>query len=248
MGTGHEDPRERRRDELRRIVYGAPGDPPDELVAELVELEEELARSRGPVAHEDLATDGSDRPSGATGAVGADRPRDPVEAVEWQTPSRRRRRRSPRRVLATSVVVATAVMFMLGPARDALAPPQGLEIFERAQTEAERKSADDVATDARLDPYTPEALRSLGRLFGYEFWAYREDGLVCMLSQRPYFFDWERSCATIDVFRESELTRRIGADTIRDGSRPRRFQPGDVVVVGWGPASIELEWRLEPAS
>ncbi|MEV1132045.1 hypothetical protein [Agromyces sp. NPDC049794] len=246
MGTGHEDPRERRRDELRRIVYGTPGDPPDELVAELVELEEDLARPHRPVAGEGQATDGSDRPSGAVGTVWADRPLDPIEAVEWRPPSRRRR--SPRRVLATSAAVVAAAMVMLGPVRDALAPPEGLEIFERAQTDEERRSADEVATDARLDPYAPEALRSLGRLFGYGFWAYREDGLVCMLSQRPYFFDWEESCATLDAFRESELTQRIGADTIRDGSRPRRFHLGDIVVVGWGPTSIELEWRLEPAS
>ena len=42
------------------------------------------------------------------------------------------------------------------------------------------------------------------------------------------------------------LTRRIPADDIRDGARPRRIGPGDVVVVTWGPESTEVEWTVEP--
>jgi hypothetical protein len=67
-----------------------------------------------------------------------------------------------------------------------------------------------------------------------------------MLSRRLYFFDWERSCATLDEFQANGLTRRIAADDIRDGARPRRVGPGDEVVVTWGPDSTDIEWTVEP--
>ena len=38
----------------------------------------------------------------------------------------------------------------------------------------------------------------------------------------------------------------IAADDIRDGARPRRIGPGDVVVITWGPDSTDVEWVVEP--
>ena len=52
MGTDEDEQLERRRDELRRIVYGQPGEPSPEVAAELAALEEELA-----VAEPDAGTD-----------------------------------------------------------------------------------------------------------------------------------------------------------------------------------------------
>ncbi len=43
MGTDEDEQLERRRDELRRIVYGQPGEPSPEVAAELAALEEQLA-------------------------------------------------------------------------------------------------------------------------------------------------------------------------------------------------------------
>ena len=77
------------------------------------------------------------------------------------------------------------------------------------------------------------------------FWVFRDGGAVCMLSRRLYFFDWERSCATLQEFQAAGLTRRIAADDIRDGARPRRVGPGDEVVVTWGPDSTGIEWTVE---
>ena len=72
---------------------------------------------------------------------------------------------------------------------------------------------------------------------------FRDDGRICMLSRRLYFFDWERSCATLQEFQAHGLARRIAADDIRNGARPRVVGPGDVVLVTWGAESTEIEWE-----
>ena len=148
-------------------------------------------------------------------------------------------------LLGVLVVIAVAAA-LLATVRGALSPPQGLGVFERAQTAEELDRADEVATGARLQPADTEALRSLGRAFGHDFWVYRDDERVCLLSQRQYFFEWVETCASPEVFAAHGLTRRIAADDIRDGARPRRIGPGDVVVVTWGPESTEVEWTVEP--
>ena len=90
------------------------------------------------------------------------------------------------------------------------------------------------------------SLRSLGRAFGHDFWVFRDDQRVCLISRREFFFGWVETCASLEVFAANGLTRRIPADDIRDGARPRRIGPGDVVVVTWGPESTEVEWTVEP--
>ena len=143
------------------------------------------------------------------------------------------------------LLVATGIA-LVGPARDALSPPRGLGVFQHELLPDDLELVDQVATGARLGPDEAATLRSLGRAFGYEFWVFRDDGRVCMLSRRLYFFDWERSCATLQEFQAHGLTRRIAADDIRDGARPRRVGPGDEVVVTLGPDSTEIEWEVEP--
>ena len=236
MATEQDDRLVRRRDELRRIVYGTPGDPPEHVAEELARVEEELA-----------ARDGSGR--GTTGRADASGPAPATaEALEWEEERAAVRRRPwPRWALAASVALVGAAL-LIGPVRDLLSPPRGLGVFERAQTDLEQNLADRVAAAARLDPYDPEGLRSLGSVFNYDFWAYREDDRVCLLSQREYFFAWQETCATVDEFRAAPLTRRISSDDIRDGGRPRRLAPGEVVVVSWGAMSLELEWEIESTS
>ena len=278
MGTDQDDQLERRRDELRRIVYGQPGEPSPEVAAELAALEEELAardattRDRRTRARTTRArTDGGRGRRGRRDGDGADR------RAGWTTrsaPARRRRCRpagpplppdgpaphegpapSPRRrrvawVLGgtLAVLVAIAVAFaVLAPARDALSPPRGLGVFEREQTEEELDRANQVATGVGLESEEDVAtLRSLGRAFGYDFWVWRNDERVCLLSQRQFFFEWVETCASIEVFGRYGLTRLIAADDIRDGARPRRIGPGDVVVITWGPDSTDVEWVVEP--
>jgi hypothetical protein len=134
---------------------------------------------------------------------------------------------------------------VLEPAREALSPPRGLAVFERAQTAEERGRTDEIATAAELQPSEAASLRTLGRAFGHDFWAFRDDDRVCLLVRRQFFFSWVTNCTSIEGFAAHGLSRRIVADDIRDGARPRRIGPGDVVVTTWGPESIELEWTVE---
>lgn len=268
MATEHDDPLVRRRDELRRIVYGTRGEPSSDVVDELARVEDELVlrehsggfeRDRIAVGDAALrpdherATRASAAPaerakSAATwpGAAAA-APPPTAEAPQWEEPSARRRRPWVKWAFAASVAVV-GIAIVVGPVRDLLSPPRGLDVFERSQTEEEQDVANQVATGARLDPYAPERLRSLGSLFGYQFWAYREGDSVCLLSQRQYFFAWEASCTTVDDFGASPLSRRISTDDVRQGARPPRWHPGDVIVVTWGAQSMELEWEIEPRS
>jgi len=252
MGTDQDDQLERRRDELRRIVYGQPGEPSPEVAAELAALEEELA-VRPP---DDAGSDHAGAEAAAANDAGADDadddegsvPPDGSAASDGPAPSPRRRRVAWVLGGTLAVLVAIAVAFaVLAPARDALSPKRGLGVFEREQTEVELDRANQVATGVGLESEEDVAtLRSLGRAFGYDFWVWRNDERVCLLSQRQYFFEWVETCASIEVFGRYGLTRLIAADDIRDGARPRRIGPGDVVVITWGPDSTDVEWVVEP--
>ena len=228
MDTEPHDPRERRRDELRRIVYGAPGEPPAGAVAELFTLEASLA------AGDD--GDGSARSERSAGIDTA--AAQPVDAP----PARRRVSRWG--IAAALVAVAVGAAIVIGPARFTLSPPRGLEVFSRAPTDEERAVADDVVSAAQLRETSATALRSLGSLFGYEFWAYRAGDRVCLLSQREFWFAWVDECVSAEEFGRSGLTRSIPADDLRDGAGLRDLQADDVLLVRWGPRSTALEWWI----
>lgn len=263
MGIEHEDPLERRRDELRRIVYGTPGGSEADAAVELAEVEAELAaRAAATIAAPEAvaAWDGvlaasvaPDSRSPAATAVEAFEPEssagtEPSASHPTEEPPARWR---PSRgqvlaaILALLLLVAVGIA-LIGPAREALSPPRGLGVFEREVEPDDLDRVDQVTTGARLGPDEAMTLRTLGRAFGYEFWVFRDDGRVCLLSQRLYFFEWVQTCATLQEFQAHGLTRRISADEIRHGARPRRIGPGDVVVVTWGPESTDLEWHVEP--
>lgn len=255
MGIEHEDPLERRRDELRRIVYGTRGGAESDAATELAEVEAELAartRVGAPAVPAASVSPGSSKSLGTSPPDAAPDP-DATDATDAAPPAAEEPR-PPWRPTRTQAIVAAIVAFvviatgiaLVGPARDALSPPRGLGVFERELLPDDLELVDQVATGARLGPDEAATLRSLGRAFGYEFWVFRDDGRICMLSRRLYFFDWERSCATLQEFQAHGLTRLIAADDIRDGARPRRIGPGDVVVVTWGPDSTEIEWTVEP--
>ena len=268
MDTEHEDPLERRRAELRRIVYRTPEKPAPAVAAELAAVEAELAardRGEGLEASARPGRASPDRPSPVERADESAEPPEPFEPAtepaalrEQVEPFEPRPdgpdstvRRRPARTWLLAAAVAVLVLLgggiaLLGPVRDALSPPRGLAVFEREQTPEELDRADEVATGAGLQASDIASLRSLGRAFGYDFWVFRDDQRVCLLSRREYFFGWVETCASLEVFAAHGLTRRIPADDIRDGARPRRIGPGDVVVVTWGPESTEVEWTVEP--
>lgn len=231
METADEDRLARRRDELQRIVFGTPGGAQAEAEEELVAVERELAARRG------------DEPD----VVGAATLPDAVipEAIA----DRASRPRGRRRLIATAVVLVLigVGVALSGGVREALSPPRGVGIFERAPSAAELALVDRVAQTASVSADDALSLRSLGRVFGYDFWAYRNGHQVCLLSQRPFFFDWVRTCASHHGFERFGLSRRISGGDIRSIARPQRIQPDDVVVVSWGPDSIEVEWYVEPA-
>lgn len=257
MDSESEDLLDHRRDELRRIVYGTPGEPPARVVAELVALEHELQL---------VARDGGDRePSSSrrpalSSESGAQRREgepesgpepepglEPIEepdrlAVPVPAPTRRWR-------LATSLIalaVTAGAIALLGPAREVLSPPRGLEVFERSPSAEELERAFEVSAAAQLDPAVSSSLRSIGHAVGYQVWVYRDGGSVCLLTQRDFWFAWVSSCVSLEEFRERGLVRRIPAGEISDLTRPKPVSPDDVVLVEWGPWSAGVEWHDVP--
>ena len=244
MDAEAEDPLERRRDELRRIVYGTPAEPPADVVAELLALEDELVArgdaDRGPPPSESSTPVAEPLmpPSSAT-AASTDEPVVEAEGPPGRAPMRHR---GVARAL-TVLALAGAAIAVLGPARDLLSPPRGLEVFERPPSAAELDRAGDVVEAAYLDPVPSSSLRSVGHVVGYEVWVYRDGRSVCLLTQRDFWFAWVRSCVSLDEFNERGLVRRIPAAEISDLTRPSPVEPDDVVLVEWGPRSTGAEWR-----
>ena len=254
MSTEEEDPLERRRDELRRIVYGASGEPPEDVAAELAAIERELESRDGAGSAGAEASDSSARwtdaePGAASGSTGDPSTSSSASAVD--APGTARPTRTPGHLLIAviaALVLIVAGIAVIGPVRELLSPPRGLDVFERPPTAEELELADQVALAAELEPEDASTLRSVGRVFGYKFWVHRDGDQVCLLSQREYFFEWVRACTTLDGFRRSGLARWIAGDDIPDSARPSRIRPEDLVEVTWGPRSIEVEWRVLPAS
>ncbi|MDQ0573958.1 hypothetical protein [Agromyces albus] len=238
-----EDDLERRRDELRRIVYGAPGEPPAAVAAELAAVERELGAregSDGP-GPEDLGP-GRRAEAAVSGAAAATAP-------AASPPRRRRLSRGWAFLVAAAAILLVAVgLAVLAPVREALSPPRGLEVFDRPPTAEERDRAREVVVGAHLEARGAVVLRSLGHVVGYEFWAMLDGDQVCLLSRREFFFDWFATCTSRERFDTYGLTRWISVDDIRHGARPSRALPDDIVVASWGPRSSEVEWRVAPGS
>jgi len=256
MDSESEHMLDHRRDELRRIVYGTPGEPPARVVAELVALEHELQL---------VARDGGDRgPSSsrrpALSSEGARRrqresepgpepeqglePIDEPDRLALPVPAPTRRWRFA--TALTALAVTAGAIALLGPAREVLSPPRGLEVFERSPSAEELERAFEVSAAAQLDPAVSSSLRSIGHAVGYQVWVYRDGGSVCLLTQRDFWFAWVSSCVSLEEFRERGLVRRIPAGEISDLTRPKPVSPDDVVLVEWGPWSSGVEWHDVP--
>lgn len=232
MRTDAEDPLTLRRDALRRIVYGTP-DPSAAVIAELVEVEAEFAARDG-----DASSDAS-------------QPNDPKPGTRTETVARfgnPARGPLPRWVLIGAAAVALmAAAIVLDPVRIAMSPPRGLEIFDHLQPAYQRGLAMKVAESAQL-PSSPAGMRSLGRVFGYEFWVHRDGDAVCLLSRRDFWFDWIDECVGLDTFSSSGVTRAIPADELTDRARSRAdISPDEVVIVRWGADSLDIEWSIVSA-
>ena len=238
MDTRPEDPLERRRDELRRLVYGTPEGASEEIEAELLEIERAMAASvREREVVVETPVDPSEPGLEETDVL-AEPARDARDArLSWPAGWRGF-------ALAGAVVVIAATVLALGPIREVIDPPRGLSIFDRAQTAQELRSVDRIVDAADLRPEATVELRSLGRVFGHDFWAYRHDDRVCLVTQRLYWYDWIQKCVTVRQFEADGLTRRIPVDDVRADALPGGVRDDDVIVVTWGPRSIELQWRI----
>ena len=233
MRTDAEDPLTLRRDALRRIVYGTP-DPSASVIAELVEVEAELAARDG-----DASSDAS-------------QPNDPKPGTRAETVARfgnSARGPLPRWVLIGAAAVALmAAAIVLDPVRIAMSPPRGLEIFDHLQPAYQRGLATKVAESAELQSSSPSGMRSLGRVFGYEFWVHRDGDAVCLLSRRDFWFDWVDECVGLDTFSSSGITRAIPADELTYRARSRAdISADEVVIVRWGADSLDIEWSIVSA-
>jgi hypothetical protein len=229
MDTRSEDPLERRRDELRRLVYGTPDGASEEIEAELLAIERAMAAS---VREREVVVEGPIEPR-HSGLDETDVPADRAREARWRGFA-----------LAGAVVVIAAAVLALGPIRDVTDPPRGLSIFDRAQTVQELRSVDRIVAAADLGPDATVELRSLGRVFSHDFWAYRHDDRVCLVTQRLYWYDWIQNCVTVGQFEADGLTRRIPVADVREDALPGGVQGDDVIVVSWGPRSMELQWHI----
>lgn len=236
MPTEADDPLAQRRDALRRIVYGTP-DPSEAAIAELTAVDAEFV-ARAAVADRDRRAAATSEPPPARDSA----PELDTEAPH-PTPSGRRRL-LPWVIGAVIAVMIAAVVPLLAPVRAALSPPPALELFERPATAEEEQLAPDVVAHAGLQATPSSTVRRLERGLGYEFWAYRDDDRVCLLSRREYWFPWVHECASVEEFAASGLTRVIPAGELSDSVRPSGVSPDELVVVTWGPTSIELEWSV----
>lgn len=272
MSTAGEDPLERRRDELLELVYGPAGEPSDEIVAELAALEAELVARRGDADR--VAAPAPTEPTESMESTESTESTEPTEPTEspgstestgsTASPDRgptgdsgattagglRRPMRPTRTVaIASAILVLIAAWFLLvEPVRGLLSPARGLGTFERPPTVEEQLRAADVAAAAGLEPAEAVTLRAVGRLFGHEFWVHRDArDRVCLLSRREFWFDWIDECVSLAEFEEAGLSRSIAGDDIRDDARPARIRPDDVVIVRWGPRSLDVGWDVEPA-
>ena len=91
MGTDQDDQLERRRDELRRIVYGQPGEPSPEVAAELAALEEELAvRAPDDAGSDHAGAEAAGSDAGANDAGDDDGRRRPTTGAARSTGAARR--------------------------------------------------------------------------------------------------------------------------------------------------------------
>ncbi len=236
MPTEADDPLAQRRDALRRIVYGTP-DPSDADIAELTAVEADFV-ARQAVADADRRAAATPEPPQARDAaaeLGAEPP--------YTTPSSRRLL-LPWLVGASLAVMIAVVALLLAPMRAALSPPRALEVFERPATAEEQQLAADVVADAGFQPSSSSTVRRLERGLGYEFWAYRDDDRVCLLSRREFWFPWVHECATVEEFAASGLTRVIPAGELSDSARPSGVTPDELIVATWAPTSLELEWSV----
>jgi hypothetical protein len=225
---------EARAAELRRAVYGTPGGHETDAVAELAQVEDALARLRGPPA-------GSESPS-AAGAPAAN-----ADATDAAAPlARRRRTRGILIAVAAAVaVVVVGAALALGPIREFAGPPRGLAVFDRAPVDAD---AGPRGSDVTLDQSAASTLRHIGRVAGHDVWVFRDGTDVCMIAQLGEENGWGANCVTEEVFLDRGIRRYIAYDELCDETRPPGLEPGTAVALAWNAESTEVEWSIVPIS
>ncbi|PWC03645.1 hypothetical protein [Agromyces badenianii] len=237
-----------RRDELRRVVYGAPGGHESNAVAELADVErqleqlEQLAQLRamqesaaGSAEGDRAAEGGVD--DGVVARTGLSRPR----------PGRPWFARPVVALLGAAVAVAVGggLAVALDPWADAGEPPRGLEVFERADDDVDAAPRAFVAALGREAVAT---FRNIGRAVGHDVWVFRDGRDVCMIAQRRPWSSWGANCVSETKFMRSGISQFITYDEFSGQARPAGLDYSSAVELTWTNGSAEVEWSIVPAS
>lgn len=239
-----------RRDELRRVVYGAPGGESggassageSDAATEMLAVEHELARLRA-------ADEAETAPSAGIGTGPAAKALATAGAAESTTSTRLRTRRrlalAAAGILAAGIVIGLGVALAAEPVANLVAPPRGLEVFDRAR--------DDVDTGPRafvavLGADAVSSFRSIGRAVGHDVWVFRDGDEVCMIAQTQNRSSWGANCVSETEFRRTGIRQYLSYDELGDQARPAGLDPASAVALTWTDRSDAVEWSIAPSA
>jgi hypothetical protein len=234
-----------RRDELRRVVYGAPVDGSgaageSDAATELLAVEHELARLRAAGEAAAGTRTGTGLATNTAGTSGA---------IESSTSRRLRTRRrsalAAAGILGVGVAIGIIVTVAAGPIADLFAPPRGLEVFDRAR--------DDVDTGPRafvavLGADAVSSFRSIGRAVDHDVWVFRDGDAVCMIAQTQNRSSWGANCVSETEFRRTGIRQYLSYDELDDQARPAGLDSASAVALSWTDRSDTVEWSIVPSA
>ncbi|MEF3402597.1 hypothetical protein [Agromyces sp. CCNWLW203] len=246
-----------RRDELRRVVYGAPGGGSgaassageSDAATELLVVEHELARLRAADEVNAASSAGTGTGTGTDlGAGLAEKTSATAGAAESTTSTRLRTRRRPALaaagILAAGIAIGIGVTLAAEPVANLVTPPRGLEVFDRAR--------DDVDTGPRafvavLGADAVSSFRSIGRAVDHDVWVFRDGDAVCMIAQTQHRSSWGANCVSETEFRRTGIRQYISYDELGE-ARPEGLDPASAVALSWTDRSDTVEWSIVPSA
>lgn len=230
-----------RREELRRIVYGSPGGHVSDAAEELRELEARLALPPRAAGSDAGPADAGTR-TAADDGPGDDGPHDGDAESEPTAPARRRRWPALLALGAAAAIVVAGSAAVLGPFRDLVDPPRGLEVFD----EPPSPLPDDLFPEFDFPDEVRDSARPLGEVLGQEFWAFRGDrGEVCLLSARRQVASLATTteCVMPEEFAEHGLTIAVRRFDIDERQRSLHIREAGGAIVRWGPRDAAPVWE-----